>query len=650
MGILWGFYGDVYASLQVKRSEQVIYKKDFIGNQTLKAEQKNIPLKNGDIVIITHREANNTRFAVTDPALKHDNKGQYTYIVENGKLQNLTTLTAEATTAVNGLFNGSTLKPENTQEQINTAKTIVDRLPNGETKNTLLAKISTAQKALDTAMKEATDAVNVLFNGDTPKSENTQEQIDAAKAKVDRLPNGETKNTLLAKISTAQKALDEAEETAAKLKEATDAVNALFNGDTPKPNNTKAQLDTAREKINALPIKLAARGALQKKYDQAFLALNTYQKTMFTTVYSENTAAAGIIMGKDHDRQDLGIQLAKGAKITIRQTNPKFTGKMTLRLLTNNSKTESSIEFTTNNVTLTAKDLAVPFVYTPYDQANGEKPKLEFSVEGQKLLLPIYTKNSSIETFKDHWNQTKGYALIQGKRFQTFLPEQNRNQTLKVDLNRLIDQYDNDIIGFYNELIGLSDNDPNPLNRSSVRRYFYKADASGVGALYYGGLWAAQTSTSADAWLSDGWGALHETGHGYQGSFMNRVMDVGEVWNNIYGVIYNYKHMGKTAADNNSWLYNYGHKQTLENSLKNTINSQDPKFNSQDGRKKLIILSNIIDKAGNEGLKNFYTNYRKFANETGFDANNYLLPDLITTEMGAPKKYDFSAILNAWGL
>ena len=68
-----------------------------------------------------------------------------------------------------------------------------------------------------------------------------------------------------------------------------------------------------------------------------------------------------------------------------------------------------------------------------------------------------------------------------------------------MDLNRLIDKYDNDIIGSYNELLGLSDNDPNPLNRSSERRYFYKADASGAGALYYGGLWAAQTSTSGDA-------------------------------------------------------------------------------------------------------------------------------------------------------
>ncbi len=376
----------------------------------------------------------------------------------------------------------------------------------------------------------------------------------------------------------------------------------------------------------------------------------THKQTIQTTTYPANTANAGILMGQGHDRQDLGIQLAKGAKITIKQTNPNFFGSLTLRLLTNDSQTESAIDFSKNEVSLTAKDLAVPFIDTPFNQLNGEKPIIEFSVEGQIFKLPKYSKGTNLETFKKTWNQTKGYALIQGKRFQTFLPAQNRIAVYQTNLNRLIDLYDNDIIGFYNELIGLSDNNPNPLNRSSERRYFYKADAHGAGGLYYGGLWAAETDTSAADWLSDGWGVLHETGHGYQGSFMNRGMTVDEVWNNIYGVIYNYKHMGKAAADNNSWLYDYGDKANLENSLKATITGSSASFNSQGLRQKLIILSNIIDKAGNEGLQNFYVKYRELANTTGFDPAAYSLPDLLVTSLGSPKKYDFSAVLTSWGL
>ena len=254
--------------------------------------------------------------------------------------------------------------------------------------------------------------------------------------------------------------------------------------------------------------------------------------------------------------------------------------------------------------------LAVPFVDTPFNQANGEQPTIEFSVNGQSFTLPeTHNKGANLANFKKEWNETNGYALIQGKRFQTFLPVLNKTEALNKNLKQVIDMYDNNIIGFYNELIGLSDNNPDPLNRSSERRYFYKADAHGAGGLYYGGLWAAETSTLVNAWLFDGWGALHETGHGYQGSFMDRGMSVGEV-NNLYGgVIYDYKHMGKAAADKNSWLYNYGYKSVLENRLKAVITSASPDFNSQDLRMKLIILFNFLrQKACNVGLKIFMNN------------------------------------------
>ncbi|WP_242694308.1 immunoglobulin-like domain-containing protein, partial [Enterococcus hirae] len=100
---------------------------------------------------------------------------------------------------------------------INAAKAKVDALTDSKTKTELLAKIDTAQKALDAVtqetakVKEATEAVNALFNGDTPKPENTQDQINAAKAKVDALTDSKTKTELLAKIDTAQKALDESQ-------------------------------------------------------------------------------------------------------------------------------------------------------------------------------------------------------------------------------------------------------------------------------------------------------------------------------------------------------------------------------------------------------------------------------------------------------
>ena len=117
----------------------------------------------------------------------------------------------KATVAVNNLFNDNQVpKPNNTSEQVNAAKALVNALPYSQAKEDLLAKVAKAQNALDEIqVNAATEAVNALFNGDTPKPENTQEQINAAKAKVDALKASETKTELLAKIQKAQEALEE---------------------------------------------------------------------------------------------------------------------------------------------------------------------------------------------------------------------------------------------------------------------------------------------------------------------------------------------------------------------------------------------------------------------------------------------------------
>lgn len=251
-----------------------------------------------------------------------------------------------------------------------------------------------------------------------------------------------------------------------------------------------------------------------------------------TTAVPMNTNKAGILMRRNHDRQDLGVQLQKGTKITVRQTNPKYTGNLTIRLLSNASSKESAATFGSGAVTLTAKDLVAAFIDTPYNQVNGERPEVSYTIEGDYLPLPVYTYGTDENLFRKLWNNTAGYGLFVGKRFRTFLPNVNRTTALSKNLNEYLDLYDNKILGYYNNLIGLSDNNPNPINRSSERKYFYKADANGTGALYYGGYWAAETSTSAASLLNDGWGALHETGHGYQGSFMNRGMMLAK-----YGII-----------------------------------------------------------------------------------------------------------------
>lgn len=435
------------------------------------------------------------------------------------------------------------------------------------------------------------------------------------------------------------------------VEEAIKKVNNLFNGNELNKDVTQQTIDDALNLVNQVTDQAVKQELLEKiNKAQNLLDQKPIIQTLQTTNKPNNTLNADIRMGNGHDRQDLGFQLEKDSLIKIKQTNPNFKEKLTLRLLTNDSETESSIDFSKDEVELTAKELCVPFIDTPYNQSNGAKPTIEIVIKGKKRNLPRYNKDIDYSSFSNLWNSTQGYALIQGKRFQIFLPEEDKDTALMTNLSQVINMYDNDIIGFYNKLIGLSDHPSDPLNQSSNRRYFYKADKHGAGGLYYGRNWAAESSSSAADWLSDGWGVLHETGHGYQGSFMNTGMSVGEVWNNLYGVIYLYQKLGKAEADRNTWLYNYGHKSELEANLNKIINSSNPQFNNQDARNKLIVLSNIIDKAGNEGLQYFYTKYREYANHNDFNPSNYPLADLLVSDLGASKKYDFSAVLTAWGL
>ena len=48
-------------------------------------------------------------------------------------------------------------------------------------------------------------------------------------------------------------------------------------------------------------------------------------------------------------------------------------------------------------------------------------------------------------------------------------------------------------------------------------------------------------------WLEEGWGPLHEIGHGYQTDFDGKGMYTGEISNNIFAPQYQYEKWGKEA-------------------------------------------------------------------------------------------------------
>ncbi|MGN8981701.1 immunoglobulin-like domain-containing protein [Enterococcus villorum] len=196
----------VYATIQVTRGEESIYSREYVGTTSYQKETEEVELQNGDIVTVTKEEATEQRMIVNHSELKPNTSGNYTYLVQDGLLVDQTVAFTEANTAVNNLFEGEEPKESNTQEQINEAKEKVNALLDSSLKQQLLAKIEYAQEKL----KEhaAITAVNNLFEGEEPKDTNTQEQIDAAREKVNVLPESSLKQQLLAKIEQAQEKLD----------------------------------------------------------------------------------------------------------------------------------------------------------------------------------------------------------------------------------------------------------------------------------------------------------------------------------------------------------------------------------------------------------------------------------------------------------
>lgn len=112
-----------------------------------------------------------------------------------------------ATKAVDDLFNDKkdNLASGITQGDINDAQDLVNKLPDSELKDSLQKEIDKAQ-----AMQDAKDAANDLLDKDGNLNLGiTQEDIDNAQDLVNKLPDGELKDELQLIIDEAQKQLDE---------------------------------------------------------------------------------------------------------------------------------------------------------------------------------------------------------------------------------------------------------------------------------------------------------------------------------------------------------------------------------------------------------------------------------------------------------
>lgn len=360
---------------------------------------------------------------------------------------------------------------------------------------------------------------------------------------------------------------------------------------------------------------------------------------------------AGMSKGKEHDRQDLGFILSENTVLKVRQTNTNFKENLKLRLLGNDNSFEKSIDVGSQWVSISASVPLVPFIDTPYGSVSA---KIEYEIVDSKTQkpLPIYEYNQSEQSFFGPWDQYDSeYALIKGPDFQLLIPKRDKEITRNLkdfnSLNEVIEYY-NDLFSLYNQIAGFDDSAKE--NQNGENRYFLKADKVGAGGAYYGGSWTANSEDTINMWLTkNSWGTLHEIAHGYQAGFDSKGMYTGEVSNNLFGVQFQYSKYGK-AADQNGWLFDYGKKEKVENDLYNFMMKQDGTYADADLRQKLILLSLLKQKAGDDSFTKMYQEYRKLAQQPNFKREDYLLPELMNRIYSANSKQDFTPVLEKWGI
>lgn len=128
------------------------------------------------------------------------------------------------------------------QVDVNTAKALVTALPNGTEKTDLTNRLNAVQKAIDDAKALAEQIAKATASVVKAEDVQTQNNIDIARKLVSELPNVLEKTELTSRLDNVQKLLDEKE----LIKGVEEEVSNL--GDNP----TQEELDVIKDKISEL--------------------------------------------------------------------------------------------------------------------------------------------------------------------------------------------------------------------------------------------------------------------------------------------------------------------------------------------------------------------------------------------------------------
>lgn len=322
-----------------------------------------------------------------------------------------------------------------------------------------------------------------------------------------------------------------------------------------------------------------------------------FERTLYSLPSVANMELAGTNRGNGHDRQMLGFYMEQGSSIQVRIVSG--TDKLDLNYWNNDSNTELSKTITSEDTTVTSTEAGgVPFIKTVY---GVEEPVVvgitvgDNENTGKVTELPYYHYKDNEEEFFSEWEANKdSYAVIESEDVTVLVPYADRNY--------LVNYYEkchtslDDFLFFwhktmkeYDEFLGLSYDAEDGIDQNVKTKYFFKANAHGVGAAYYSGSHVGVNKSSVASIFEVNWGGLHEVGHGYQGSLAHSGMELGEVSNNILG---HYVQINKDIyMYNDDWL---GSIINIEQNINNKRLS-GTSFSELAVNEQLYFLVNLLD-------------------------------------------------------
>ena len=215
----------------------------------------------------------------------------------------------------------------------------IDKLPDGDEKDKLQDLLDkkvdelTKKEDADSALKEATDAV---IKAETSKK---QEDIDSARDLVNQLPDSTSKTDLNERLDAIQKEIDDQKELEDKIKELEDRIENMID---------KSEAEDIQKEIDKLPIgpeKDKVQDALDKKVEELDNIDSVAPKisiTGITTHWSNQDTILDLLVTEDKSGLK-EIHLPNDKKVTISE-DKKMEMKLTHTIVKNGEYTFKAID------------------------------------------------------------------------------------------------------------------------------------------------------------------------------------------------------------------------------------------------------------------------------------------------------------------